>query len=198
MEEIVPFLERAWTGEPFEWRGRTVRVTPRPLQEPRPPILMGGASEVAARRAARLADHFIPSVPELYEVYRAERRRLGKPDPGPAPGSAGNFLWVAEDPDAAWQRIAPHALHEVNAYGRWMEEAGIAGAFQTYQRFDSADALRRSGLYPIYRPEELVAKARALGPMGVVNFHPLMGGLPPELAWECLQLVEARVLPALR
>jgi alkanesulfonate monooxygenase SsuD/methylene tetrahydromethanopterin reductase-like flavin-dependent oxidoreductase (luciferase family) len=64
MDEIVPFLERAWTGEPFEHRGRTVRVTPRPAQQPRPPIWLGGSSRAAARRAARLADHFLPSLPE--------------------------------------------------------------------------------------------------------------------------------------
>jgi alkanesulfonate monooxygenase SsuD/methylene tetrahydromethanopterin reductase-like flavin-dependent oxidoreductase (luciferase family) len=28
--EAVEVLRKAWTGEPFEYRGRTVRVTPRP------------------------------------------------------------------------------------------------------------------------------------------------------------------------
>ena len=56
MNDIIPFLEKAFTGEPFEWKGRTVRVTPRPAQRPRPPIFMGGASKAAARRAAHFAD----------------------------------------------------------------------------------------------------------------------------------------------
>ena len=30
LEEYVGVLRQAWTGEPFEWRGRTVRVTPTP------------------------------------------------------------------------------------------------------------------------------------------------------------------------
>ena len=51
MEEICSFLRRAWTGEPFEWQGRRVHVTPRP--EPPPPILLGGSSAASARRAAR-------------------------------------------------------------------------------------------------------------------------------------------------
>src|SRR5215470_3807117 len=70
MDEIVPFLERAWSGEPFQHNGVTVRVTPRPVQRPRPPIFMGGSTEVAARRAARHADHFIPTVPEYYAIFR--------------------------------------------------------------------------------------------------------------------------------
>src|SRR4029077_12787208 len=91
---------------------------PRRGQRPRPPIFMGGGSEAAARRAARHADHFIPTVPQFFAIYREERVKLGKPDPGPPPRTTGNFLYVAEDPDAAWQRIAPYAMHEMNAYGQ--------------------------------------------------------------------------------
>ena len=195
MEEIVPLLEQAWTGELFEYRGRTVRVTPRPVQRPRPPIFMGGASEAAARRAARLADQFIPTRPELYAVFRAERQKLDRPDPGPLPSSTGNFLFVAEDPDAAWERIAPHALHETNAYGHWMQAAGAGGP---YRVVESAEELRASGDYPILTPEELIERARAMGPLDSILLHPLMGGLDPEFSWQCLRLVESRVLPALR
>jgi alkanesulfonate monooxygenase SsuD/methylene tetrahydromethanopterin reductase-like flavin-dependent oxidoreductase (luciferase family) len=195
MEAIVPFLERAWSGEPFEHRGTTIRVTPRPQQRPRPPIFMGGSTKAAARRAARHADHFMPSLPELFDTFRAERVRLGKPDPGPLPRTTGNFVYVAEDPDAAWQRIAPHALHEMNAYGRWMAEAGTAGP---YHETDDADALRASGTYPIYTPDELVEIARGMGPMDALLFHPLMGGMDPELSWASLRLFEKAVLPRLR
>src|SRR5262245_30594361 len=146
MEGIVPWLERAWTGEPFEHGGTTVRVTPRPIQRPRPPIFMGGGSEAAARRAARWADHFIPTVPEFYAIYREERVKLGKPDPGPLPRSTGNFLYVAEDPDAAWEKIAPYAMHETNAYGKWLSEAGAIGP---YQPIRDPDALRATGQYTI-------------------------------------------------
>src|SRR5262245_55361044 len=131
MEGIVPFLERAWTGEPFQHHGATVRVMPRPVQQPRPPIFMGGASDAAARRAARYADHFVPTLPEFYPIYREERVKLGKPDPGPLSRAPGSFLYIAEDPDAAWERIAPYAMHEMNAYGRWMTEAGVTGPYET-------------------------------------------------------------------
>jgi alkanesulfonate monooxygenase SsuD/methylene tetrahydromethanopterin reductase-like flavin-dependent oxidoreductase (luciferase family) len=191
----VPFLERAWSGEPFEHEGATVRVTPRPVQRPRPPLFMGGASRAAARRAARFADHFIPTLPQLFEEYRAERVRLGKPDPGPPPRTPATFLYVAEDPDAAWERIAPHAMHEMNAYGKWMAESGAAGP---YRPTDDADALRRSGQYPILTPDEVVALARGMGPLDALLFHPLMGGMDPELSWASLRLFEKAVLPRLR
>ena len=195
MEGIVPFLERAWSGEPFEHEGRTVRVTPRPVQRPRPPIFMGAASAPAARRAARHADYLIPQLPEFFEIFRRERVRLGKPDPGPMPPTTGNFVFVAEDPDAAWARLAPYAMHEMNAYGRWMAEAGTAGP---YRPIEDPDELRATGSYPVTTPEELVARVRALGPGCAILLHPLVGGLDPELSWESLELFEKKVLPAIR
>ena len=53
MDECVDAMLKAWTGEPFEYRGTTVRVTPRPLTQPHPTFMLGGTSKVAARRAAR-------------------------------------------------------------------------------------------------------------------------------------------------
>src|SRR4030095_7371168 len=94
------------------------------------PIFMGGGSEVAARRAARYADHFIPTLPEFHALYRVERASPGKRTPCPPSRTADNFLYVAEDPDAAWQRIAPYAIHEMNAYGRWIFEAGTRGPYR--------------------------------------------------------------------
>jgi alkanesulfonate monooxygenase SsuD/methylene tetrahydromethanopterin reductase-like flavin-dependent oxidoreductase (luciferase family) len=195
VEEAVRVLRAAWTGEPFEHRGATARVTPRPVQQPGPPIWLGGAAPAAARRAARLADGFLPAVPEAWEVYRAERVRLGHPDPGPAVPVLANFVHVARDPDAAWARIAPFALHESNAYARWAADSDAA---TPYQEAHDADALRASGRYLVLTPEELVERARALPPLGTVLLHPLIGGLDPELGWESLRLVADEVMPALR
>ena len=48
VRETVAALRLAWTGEPFEFRGRTVRVTPTPAQPGGPRILLGGSSEAGA------------------------------------------------------------------------------------------------------------------------------------------------------
>ena len=195
MDEIVGVLEQAWTGEPFEYKGRTVCVTPRPKRRPRPPIWMGGSSAAAARRAARCADYFVPSRPEYFEIFREERARLGKRDPGPTPQQTDIFLYVAEDPDAAWAKIAPFLLHETNSYGSWIADAGTDSP---YEIFENTDDLRASGQYPVWTPEEAIEKARLMGPFEPIVLHPLAGGMDPELAWESLRLVETQVLPALR
>jgi alkanesulfonate monooxygenase SsuD/methylene tetrahydromethanopterin reductase-like flavin-dependent oxidoreductase (luciferase family) len=192
VEEGVAALRAAWSGEEFEYRGRRLRVTPRPLRPRGPVLLMGGATKAAARRAARLGDGFIPVDPSLWPEYEAACRELGR-DPGPPPPASGPlFVHVADDPDAAWAKIAPHALHETNSYGAWLAEAdeGVA----RYAPTDDADSLRVGGAYAVLTPDECVAMARSTGALGL---HPLMGGLPPELAWESLELVADKVLPHL-
>ena len=41
------------------------------------------------------------------------------------------------------------------------------------------------------------SQAWAQEPFGIVIFHPMMGGIPPALAWESLHLFEHEVLPKL-
>jgi alkanesulfonate monooxygenase SsuD/methylene tetrahydromethanopterin reductase-like flavin-dependent oxidoreductase (luciferase family) len=195
MEEGVEVLKQAWTGEPFEWRGHTVRILPRPAQRPRPAIALGGSSPAAARRAARIADDFQPVVPKLYDVYVEELAALGKPAPPARPGGGrgggGMFFHIAEDPDRAWAQIAPHAMHETNDYAEWA--TGMRGS--PYRSFESGDELRKSGMYEIVTPDEAV---ELIGERGAVSFKPLMGGLDPEVGWQSLHLFESEVLPRLR
>lgn len=193
VEEGIATLRRAWSGEKFEYQGRSVRITPTPLQNP-VPIALGGASAAAAKRAARCADAFIPAIPELMEVYRAECAALGK-TAAPAERMGPLFLHVAEDPDRAWAQIAPHALHETNGYGRWMAES--MGDKAVFTPSDDAAQLRAGGAYQIVTPEQCLTIARELGPGGRLALHPLMGGMNPELGWESLELFAAKVLPHL-
>ncbi len=196
MEDAIGVLRQAWTGEPFEHRGVTVRVTPRPVQRPGPPILIGGSVEASARHAARIGDGYEPATPRAHEdVYRSECARLGK-DPGPPlpPRLTVPFLHVAEDPEAAWHAIAPHALHEMNAYGAM--QVGTAAPMFTPVADDLA-RLRASGSFQVVTPEECVGMLRPLGPSAEVRLHPLMSGLEPELSWSSLELFVDRVLPRL-
>jgi alkanesulfonate monooxygenase SsuD/methylene tetrahydromethanopterin reductase-like flavin-dependent oxidoreductase (luciferase family) len=190
MEEAVETLKLAWTGEPFTFRGRPVRILPRPAQRPRPQIFMGGASPASARRAARIADGYEPLAPRLYEIYLDELRSLGKPAPhhDGRVGSA-SYVYVAEDPDRAWARIGPHAMHDANEYARW-----IGARRGPFQPASDAAELRARGIYQVVTPEQCVALARASDSL---TFKPLVGGLDPEVAWESLQLFADKVLPHL-
>ena len=194
--EAVSVLKQAWTGEPFEYRGRTVQVLPTPAQAGGPAISLGGSVEAAARRAARIADGFMPSIPELWSFYADECTKLGKPDPGPYLGGDTSVIHVATDVEKGWEALAPYAMHEVNAYGEWAAGAGIEGA-TGFVRVDDADALRATGQYRVVTPQELVAELTANGPFAFCMLHPLVGGLPPEVAWSSLRLIETEVIPNL-
>jgi hypothetical protein len=138
----------------------------------------------------------MPSSPDLWAFYRDELSRVGKPDPGPYAGGDTSFFHLATDPEVGWAAIAPYAMHEVNAYGQWMVDAGIE-ATGGYQPVEDADALRRTGQYRVVTPDEMVADLKERGPFAFALFHPMMGGIPPELAWESLHLFEREVLPRL-
>ena len=85
-------------------------------------------------------------------------------------------------------------MHEVNAYGAWMAEAGIS-ATGGYVTVASAEELRTTGQYRVLTPDQMVEELKARGPFAFVALHPLMGGIPPEVAWESLRLFEHDVLP---
>ncbi len=198
--EAVEVLRASRTGEPFTHRGRTVRLTPAPegpAGRAGPTVWLGGSSAPAARRAARIADGFQPSNPEAWEVYRAERLARGKRDPGGYLAAPTGFLHVAHDPDAAWAAIRPHARHEASSYGRWAAEAGLDGATGYRAPTDGdIDGLRASGQYRVVTPEALRAEL-VEAPHQVLVLNPMMGGIPPALAWEGLHLLAAEVLPGL-
>jgi alkanesulfonate monooxygenase SsuD/methylene tetrahydromethanopterin reductase-like flavin-dependent oxidoreductase (luciferase family) len=194
MDMIGPFLQQAWSGEPFEHEGQTITVTPKPHSQPRPPILMGGSSRAAARRAARDGDFFIPSGPEIFEMYRQELAELNKPDPGPMPASATAVVFVAEDPDAYWEQIAPHLQHESNMYADWAEQAGI---HSPYQRCETLLEVRSSASYEVFTPAQMANSLNAMDKDTPVLFHPLCGGIHPDLGWQNLRLFAEQVLPEL-
>ncbi|KPI00431.1 luciferase family protein [Actinobacteria bacterium OK074] len=190
--EAVRTLKSAFAGEPFTHRGRTVHLTPAPFRPGGPGVLLGGSSEPAARRAARIADGFVPSVPEVWEFYRDEVLRLGRADPGPSPVGENRVVALAEDPERGWELMAPFFLHETNAYGDWNARANLAAPYRAVA--DSA-ALRATGQYRVLTPDQFVAEQKELD-FPFVQFHPLCGGMPMELAWSSLRLFEREVLPA--
>jgi alkanesulfonate monooxygenase SsuD/methylene tetrahydromethanopterin reductase-like flavin-dependent oxidoreductase (luciferase family) len=196
MDACLEALKLAFSGEPFAFEGRDVRVLPRPATSGGPPLLLGGGSPAAVRRAARLGLGMIAQggAPGLAELYSSECRRHGR-TPGlfvdPPPGTVTS-AFVAEDPDAAWERLGPWLLHDARSYAAWLGESVSASR----SRATSVAELRaEAGPYRVFTPAEAAEHVRR---SGILLLHPLCGGMPPALAWEHLELVASKVLPALR
>ena len=101
--ETAKTLKRAWTGEPFDYRGRPCQVLPKPSTPI--PIMLGGTAPKVARAAAEIADGFlVPLFKEsVWQPYRDACLKLDKADPGPYPRQGPTLLWISEDPDADWE-----------------------------------------------------------------------------------------------
>jgi probable F420-dependent oxidoreductase len=65
VDEYINALKAAWGGEEFSFKGtgyeaRGNRILPRPVQKPHPPLLIGGNSHRAIRRAVESGDAWYP------------------------------------------------------------------------------------------------------------------------------------------
>jgi probable F420-dependent oxidoreductase len=65
MDEYLKAMIAAWTSDEFTFEGENFqalgnRILPRPLQRPHPPLMIGGNSKRAIRRAVELGDSWNP------------------------------------------------------------------------------------------------------------------------------------------
>ncbi|MGW6557056.1 LLM class flavin-dependent oxidoreductase [Streptomyces hydrogenans] len=190
-DELLETLLAAWTGEPFTYRGRTVRVTPRPFTRPHPLLLVGGSSKAAARRAARLGLPFFPSahLPELEAYYRERCAEYGTDGWTMMPGRETPLLHVSEDPDRTWAEYGEHFLHEARTYASWQSK-DIRSAVRSAAT--SVAELRAEGVYRVVTPGECAELD-----LESLVLHPLCGGMPVEEGWRSLRLFCDEVLPRL-
>ncbi|MFJ8932613.1 MULTISPECIES: LLM class flavin-dependent oxidoreductase [unclassified Streptomyces] len=191
-DELLETLLKAWTGEEFEFRGRRVRVTPRPFTQPHPLLLVGGSSKAAARRAARLGLPFFPSahLPEIEAYYKELLEEYGTEGWTMMPGKVTPLLHLSDDPDRTWAEHGEHFLHEARTYASWQSQ-DIKSAVKSGA--SSVEELRAEGVYRVLTPDECLAQ-------GLDNYilHPLSGGMPLDEGRRSLQLYCENVLPRLK
>ncbi|WP_208027071.1 LLM class F420-dependent oxidoreductase [Rhabdothermincola sediminis] len=91
LDEAIEVCKRLWTEEVIEHHGEffdfaPVMFEPKPVQHPHPPIVVGGESDRALRRAARLGDGWIgmshtpESVVPQVRKLRAFEEEYGRAD----------------------------------------------------------------------------------------------------------------------
>lgn len=193
LEDNLLVMLKAWTGEPFEYLGESVRVLPKPLSQPHPLIAVGGNSKLAARRAARLGLPFFPAIDdaELVSAYHeacAQEQFDGGlvmlPD-------YPSTTYLAEDVDEGWQEMGQYMLYDALAYGAWRHPNRRAYA----ESFASdLQELREEGKYRVLTP---VMAIELLQGNGSLHLAPLVGGAPAQLGWKSLKLFTEQVVPLL-
>ena len=199
VEETLTLWRKAWTGQPFEWRGREMLVTPPPATPGGPKIFLGGKSVAAARRAARFQCDFWPANTDasLREAYFEECRVQGFDGKCEGLGDVrplrAGFTMVSRDPEDAWRKIADAVIYDAATYAAWQDDS-VRSSFFVSDAPDLA-AIRASGQFLVQTPEECLALAREKRGL---TLHPLMGGIDVDTAWDSLRLFEAEVLPHIR
>ena len=194
IEERITALRSALSGEPFVWRGRKIHVQPKPSSTGGPVIAYGGGSKAAAQRAARLGMMFFPQTtdPMMAVFYDEEAKRVGNPPGltiGPSKGSP-TTVFLAESLDKGWEQYGPYMLHDAVSYREWM---GASNNSASLSQASSVSELREEeGPYRIVTPQQAVELIKAYK---TLSLQPLCGGVPPDLAWSSLSLIEKQVLP---
>jgi alkanesulfonate monooxygenase SsuD/methylene tetrahydromethanopterin reductase-like flavin-dependent oxidoreductase (luciferase family) len=196
-DEKLELLLRAKSGEPFEHDGRSIHVTPAPLTPGGPMVMWGGGTLAAARRAGRNGLGFFGQTddPAIGEAY-AEAARASGHEPGMCllpPKESVQTLFVADDLDQAWEELGPYLMHDVLAYAAWNEGKEKSASMSHATTAEELRAEAKS--HQIVTVEQAVAMVRAGAPLPL---HPLIGGLPPELAWKYLKTVTDEVMPAVQ
>lgn len=104
MEEGIQIISRLWTEDRVTFAGQHFKldgasIHPGAVQKPRPPIWMGGWADKALRRAARLADAWVPgptadlqALKNCYAVYEGALSALGKRAGAEVPGCREVFI----------------------------------------------------------------------------------------------------------
>jgi alkanesulfonate monooxygenase SsuD/methylene tetrahydromethanopterin reductase-like flavin-dependent oxidoreductase (luciferase family) len=197
LDQGIDIILRALQGEQFEADGRQICVRPLPVQRPEDIILVGGGVEASAKRAARFGLGFAPMRPDLLPVYEAECRALGRQPGrqfGPSPGLPMS-IHLSEDPERSWAILEEHALHVVTAYAKWAEQEKQSNS--PFKGLLNREALRKSGMFAVWTPDELVEKTGLVAEHGSFGFQPLLGGLSPEEGWKSLELLK-QTMPRLK
>ena len=147
-----------------------------------------------AERAARLGMMFFPQTtdPMMAVFYDEEAERVGNPTGltmGPSQG-APTTVFLAESLDQGWKQFGPYMLHDAVSYRGWMGKNNNSASLSLASSV--AELREENGAYRIVTPKQAVELIKTYQ---TLSLQPLCGGVPPDLAWSSLSLIEKQVLP---
>ena len=203
-EEQLAIMHALWTQESVSFAGAYYRVEgrlePKPVTQPHPPVWIGGWGDLTLRRAARLADNWVPGpTADLARLlagkqrFMAERRAAGKPE-APSEWPLTRDVIIADTDREARELAERHIMisYRKEYAGGWRHpfiDASIA---------TDLDALMKDR-FLIGGPEQVV---RALRPFvteyGMTHLicRVFFPGMPHRHIMRELQLIAKEVRPA--
>jgi alkanesulfonate monooxygenase SsuD/methylene tetrahydromethanopterin reductase-like flavin-dependent oxidoreductase (luciferase family) len=186
-------------GSHFTHDGAATSV--RPIQRPHPPIWLGGGSEKALRRAARVADSLYldpfktgAMIEALMPVYRRELDACNKPFPAELP--IMREIFVSRHPGEAMQKAKPYLEIKYRAYDAW----GQGSTHPDNPLNRDFDELAKDR-FLIGGRDEVIEQILDLHRRTGVN-HLVLGihwpGMPHDLVTEQMQTLAEEIFPIIR
>lgn len=198
MDQLLETMLAVWSGS-VNAEDPDARICSGTRTRPHPPLYVGGGVRATARRAARFGLPLSLPVhrPELAAYYTQLCQAAGvAPFVIMPPAANRGMIYLDEDPERGWAELGEYILWEAVTYGRWSDDP--TRSLMHLPGVQTLEEVRASGRYRFLTPEQLIAEVRGDPDYGPIVLHPLVGGMPVEQAWQSVQLLTDRVLPALR
>lgn len=209
LDEGVDLVQRLWTEPSVTFEGRFHQVkdltlSPRPIQQPHPPLWIGARTEKATRRVARKGCHLMATLgPDPAPWYLETLRECGR-DPKDFSIAQLRMVYVAESEDQAWADAQDHIFSMMEYYGQILAEANDAPGDDTMWQIERPADIRHSGFgraVMIGTPDLVAAKLERFRREYTCT-HFIMStqlpGMDPAKATRSLELFAKEVLPAFR
>lgn len=205
IEEQLAIIDQAWRSGTVTFSGRhfdlaDVEIRPRPVQSPRPPIWIGGLSQPAVARAARLGDGLLAGGRRAVRWYIEELARLGKPTDVIEAAGAPRWYFVDPDPERLRARVEENLLVFHNTVVGYFDSGGQPMPMGP-RRATSAAELEADAQYVFCTPDECarqIVDYRRDVPLS--RFY-ILGGLPGldfDVARGWIETFARHVVPAVR
>lgn len=186
-DDYIEAMKAIWTTQSSSYQGRFIafqdaQIFPKPLQKPHPPLWVGGWTEAAMKRTARLGDGWLPAwltPPDIAPRYRKLKEMASASGRAPEGIKLGLEVYVSIDADSS------KARH--NAVGT------LRASRSTYERLMTLEELASVSL--IGCPEEIRERIQAYIESGVSHFELKFIYPTIERLLEMMQFFSEEILP---
>jgi alkanesulfonate monooxygenase SsuD/methylene tetrahydromethanopterin reductase-like flavin-dependent oxidoreductase (luciferase family) len=207
--ESIRLIERLFTEDAVTFDGRFTRVrearlSPKPVQQPHPPIWIGARGPKAITRAAEMGYHLMATIgPDPAPLYLETLRKCGR-NPDEFRIAQLRMVYCAKTEDQAWNECQDHLFHMLEFYQDILSEAKDAEGDDAPLPVSKPADMRHSVLaehFMIGTPDQVNARIeKFLGDYRCTDF--IMGtqfpGLDPALGTRALELFAREVMPNFR
>jgi alkanesulfonate monooxygenase SsuD/methylene tetrahydromethanopterin reductase-like flavin-dependent oxidoreductase (luciferase family) len=198
MEEAVKVIRKLWAEDNVTWEGRyfplsNVTINPKPVQQPGPPIWVGGDTLQGAARAARIGDAWLTSprhskgfIRQAVNVYGERRKEMGLPVQPPV---FFREMYVAPSREEAEGEV-------MDAFERLYRVYHREG--QPGERYDRSFQELREERIIVGNPDDVVQEIqRYRDEFGAeyMFFRLYYLGMDPEKSVQCIRLFGNEVIP---